>query len=182
MAPINDLQKAFDKYSKFGRTHVQLHDTDELRIGSFNIQKMMKDTGIVDSEYTTQLLDNDIARVLGKLTTHGDEKYPTGIKTFEINGFKDLIDQIAASKNVSHDEILSKVNSTEGPSLTHVTETANKNLTDRMTDTHHYTGIHKERFDEDGQGKGKEGRVDEEDNNGFVQGYKGSGSFEKTHH
>ena len=30
---------------------------------------MMKDCSLIDSKYTSQLLDNDIARVLGKLTT-----------------------------------------------------------------------------------------------------------------
>jgi hypothetical protein len=50
-----------------------------------------------------------------------------------------LIDRIAESKGVSHDEILAKLNENEGPSLTHVTETANKDITDRMTDTAQYT-------------------------------------------
>jgi len=66
----NDLKDVFDKYSKFGKTEAQLREKD-IRIESKNIQKMMKDTGVVDSKYTSQLLDNDIARVLGKLTTGG---------------------------------------------------------------------------------------------------------------
>ena len=60
-------------------------------------------------------------------------------KTFEIEGFKALIDCIAEAKGVSHDEILAKINANEGPSLNHITETVNKELTDRMTDTTHYT-------------------------------------------
>jgi hypothetical protein len=60
-------------------------------------------------------------------------------KTFEIKGFKLLIDRIAESKGVTHDEILAKLNANEGPSLSHVTETANKEITDRMTDTTQYT-------------------------------------------
>lgn len=60
-------------------------------------------------------------------------------KTFEIKGFKLLIDRIAESKGVSHDEILAKINENEGPSLTNVTEVANKEITDRMTDTSQYT-------------------------------------------
>jgi len=66
----SDLKEAFDKYSKFGKTEAQLKEKD-IRIESKNIQKMMKDGGVIDSKYTTQLLDNDIARVLGKLTTGG---------------------------------------------------------------------------------------------------------------
>jgi hypothetical protein len=60
-------------------------------------------------------------------------------KTFEIKGFEALIDCIAESKSVTHDEILSKINANEGPHLNHVTETVNKEITDRMTDTTHYT-------------------------------------------
>lgn len=76
------LRQAFDKYSKFGKSHTQLSDHNELRIGSAGIQKMMKDCSLVDSKYTSQLLDNDIARILGKLTTGSSEPgalhYPKG--------------------------------------------------------------------------------------------------------
>jgi hypothetical protein len=64
------LKDAFDKYSRFGKTEAQLKEKD-IRIDSKNIQKMMKDAGVIDNKYTTQLLDNDIARVLGKLTSGG---------------------------------------------------------------------------------------------------------------
>ena len=76
------LRQAFDKYSKFGKTQAQLADHNELRIGSAGIQKMMKDCALITSKYTSQLLDNDIARVLGKLTTGtaeaGAVHYPKG--------------------------------------------------------------------------------------------------------
>ena len=76
------LRQAFDKYSKFGKTQAQLADHNELRIGSAGIQKMMKDCSLIDGKYTSQLLDNDIARVLGKLTTataaSGTLHYPKG--------------------------------------------------------------------------------------------------------
>ncbi|UJR10550.1 hypothetical protein I4U23_014750 [Adineta vaga] len=170
------LQKAFDRYSKFGKTQAQLADHNGLRIGSAGIQKMMKDCSLIDTKYTSQLLDNDIARVLGKLTIKSNESttvhYPKGIKTFEIKGFKVLIDRIAESKSVNHEEILAKINANEGPSLNHVTEVTNKDITDRMTDTTQYTGTHKERFDEEGHGKGKEGRSDDIISTGYVQGFK----------
>ena len=60
-------------------------------------------------------------------------------KTFEINGFKALIDRIAESKSISQADILSKLNTNEGPSLNHVTETINKPITNRMTNTIYYT-------------------------------------------
>ncbi|CAF1129539.1 unnamed protein product [Adineta steineri] len=178
------LQKAFDKYSKFGKTQAQLADHNCIRIGSAGIQKMMKDCSLIDTKYTSQLLDNDIARVLGKLTINSNESssihYPKGTKTFEIKGFKALIDRIAESKSVNYDEILAKINANQGPRLNHVTEIANKDITDRMTNTTQYTGTHKERFDEDGHGKGKEGRTDEIISTGYVQGFKINEQFVST--
>ena len=54
---------------------------------------------------------------------------------------------------------------------------------DRLTDTSKYTGSHKERFDESGKGKGLEGRVDVDKQaaSGYVGGYKGMDSYDKTH-
>lgn len=54
-------------------------------------------------------------------------------------------------------------------------------VTERLTDTAKYTGAHKARFDEDGKGKGLEGREDVQDNEGYVQAYKGKETFDKTH-
>ena len=164
---LSDLQKAFNKYSKFGKTQAQLTDHNGLRIGSASIQKMMKDCSIVDTNYTSQLLDNDIARVLGKLTIDSNGKnlvhYPKGTyvynlnrkakktlpsmilivficrKTFEIKGFNVLLDRIAESKGVAYDDILTKINANERPSLNHATEITNKGITDRMTNTKYYT-------------------------------------------
>ena len=50
-----------------------------------------------------------------------------------------------------------------------------------MTNVSHYTGSHKERFDAEGHGKGKEGRTDEAKNTGYVGNYKGEGSYDKKH-
>jgi hypothetical protein len=50
-----------------------------------------------------------------------------------------------------------------------------------MTDTSQYTASHKERFDADGQGKGKEGRADLAKNSGYVGQYKGEGTYDKKH-
>lgn len=49
---------------------------------------------------------------------------------------------------------------------------------DRLTDTSKYTGSHKERFDESGKGKGKEGREDIADDSGYVGGYKNKDTYD----
>jgi hypothetical protein len=62
-----------------------------------------------------------------------------------------------------------------------VQKKGNMAVVDRLTDTKGYTGSHKERFDESGKGKGMEGRMDKQDNSGYVGNYKGAGTFDKTH-
>lgn len=52
---------------------------------------------------------------------------------------------------------------------------------DRLTDTSKYTGSHKERFDDSGKGKGIAGREDVDDNSGYVGGYKGKDTYDKSH-
>ncbi|CAF1351588.1 unnamed protein product [Rotaria magnacalcarata] len=172
------LKQAFDQFARFGKSESQLKEKD-IRIESKNVQKLMKEAGVVDGKYTSQLLDNDMARVLGKLTSSGT--YTKGIKTFEFQGFKQLIDQIAESKKTSADQILSLISSVSGPSTSNTTGVANANTTARMTDTSHYTGAHKERFDESGHGKGKDGRTDVVSNSGYVGEYQGAGTYDKKH-
>lgn len=120
-------------------------------------------------------------RVIGKLATSHAAKYPKGTKTMEKEGFQILIAQIAESKKTDVESIKAKLSSSSGPSTAGTTGVANKNITDKMTDTSNYTGAHKERFDEDGKGKGAEGRTDKADNSGYVGNYKGKDTFDKTH-
>ena len=49
-----------------------------------------------------------------------------------------------------------------------------------MTDTSKYTGSHKERFDDSGKGKGAAGRKEEVSTTGYVGGYKGQGTYDKS--
>ena len=44
-----------------------------------------------------------------------------------------------------------------------------------------FPGSHKERFGEDGKGKGLEGRKDLADDSGYVGNYKGADTYDKTH-
>ena len=53
---------AFEKYAKFGKTEAQLKEAKGLRIEQKNIVKMMKETGVIDGKYASQLLDNDMGR------------------------------------------------------------------------------------------------------------------------
>lgn len=176
----SDVKNVFETYAKFGKTEAQIKEMKGgLRIETRNIQKLMKETGIIDSKYTTQLLDNDISRVIGKLVTSNPTKYPKGSKTLELEGFNALLQQIADSKKQSYEDIVARASATSGPSTAGTTGVANKDNVSRMTDASKYTGSHKERFDESGKGKGAEGRKDVVDNTGYVGNYKGAGTYDK---
>ena len=69
-----------------------------------------------------------------------------------------------------------------------IQKSANSEIVDRMTDTSKYTGSHKHRFDEDGKGRGLEGRDSVAKGKGmvpgsvasqtaYVSGYKGDGKY-----
>lgn len=49
---------------------------------------------------------------------------------------------------------------------------------ERLTDASRYTGSHKERFDESGKGRGREGREELVDDTGYVGAYKNAGTYD----
>uniref|UniRef100_A0A4W6CRL4 Tubulin polymerization-promoting protein family member 3 n=1 Tax=Lates calcarifer TaxID=8187 RepID=A0A4W6CRL4_LATCA len=64
------------------------------------------------------------------------------------------------------------------PTNVGVTKVAKTAAVDRLTDTSRYTGSHKERFDESGRGKGREGREEIVENTGYVGAYKNAGTYD----
>ena len=50
-----------------------------------------------------------------------------------------------------------------------------------LKSTNYHAGSHKERFGEDGKGKGLEGRKELADDSGYVGNYKGAETYDKTH-
>eukprot|EP01113_Clastostelium_recurvatum_P032364 TRINITY_DN4150_c0_g1_i1.p1 TRINITY_DN4150_c0_g1~~TRINITY_DN4150_c0_g1_i1.p1 ORF type:complete len:231 (-),score=71.51 TRINITY_DN4150_c0_g1_i1:50-682(-) len=66
--------------------------------------------------------------------------------------------------------------SSSSPAKPKTTKAAKSEILDRLTDPKLYTGAHKHRFDDDGKGKGKDGRVDRSKHTGYVQGSKISDS------
>jgi hypothetical protein len=54
----------FEMYAKFGKTDAQIKELKgNLRIESRNIQKLMKESKVIDSKYSSNLLDNDISNI-----------------------------------------------------------------------------------------------------------------------
>lgn len=53
----------FEKFAKFGKTESQVKEMKGgLRMETRNVQKLMKESGVIDAKYSTQLLDNDISK------------------------------------------------------------------------------------------------------------------------
>ena len=53
--------------------------------------------------------------------TSNDESLSIFSKTFELQGFKQLIDQVAATKKISPDQVVAQISAAGGPSLGNVT-------------------------------------------------------------
>ncbi|ELT96906.1 hypothetical protein CAPTEDRAFT_21466 [Capitella teleta] len=87
-------------------------------------------------------------------------------------------DKKMSDEGAAKAEIISKLSAAK-PKAHGTTGTSKTGGVGRMTDTSKYTGAHKERFDESGKGKGKEGRADTVENSGYVGNYKGENTYDK---
>merc|ERR1719192_183424 len=81
------------------------------------------------------------------------------------------LDEIATAKKLDVNEIKVKLVECGTPGTTGATKVVKSTAVDRLTDTSKYGGAHKQRFNSDGTGRGKEGRVDPK-SDGYVAGYK----------
>ncbi|CAH1778571.1 unnamed protein product [Owenia fusiformis] len=135
----------------------------------------------------------DDCKLLGKKMnqTEADIKFSkVAQKKKEINfdEFEKLIDEISKAYKEDHksveDPVLAIKDKIElnGPKTHNATKVAKKvGGVDRLTDTKGYTGSHKERFDEEGKGKGIAGRKNILDGSGYVGNYKNKDTYDKTH-
>ncbi|VDL99564.1 unnamed protein product [Schistocephalus solidus] len=99
-----------------------------------------------------------------------------------------LSDAYMEAKSISKEDAVKQLKdkiSAGSPAGHGVTAASKDDATNRLTDVKNYTGSHKERFDmETGKGKGIAGREDVVDAKaaaGYVGGYKGQGTYDKTH-
>ncbi|KAI1718030.1 p25-alpha domain-containing protein [Ditylenchus destructor] len=81
------------------------------------------------------------------------------------------------------DDICAKLERLEAPVVKNVAKpnTEGGSVYSRLTDHTKYTGAHKERFDAEGKGRGKAGRVDAVENTGYVASYKNKDTYDKSH-
>merc|ERR1711955_68701 len=166
MASNDDLKNAFMNFANQGKSGAKVQELDNK-----NWTKMAKDCGLYNKTCTST--DGDITF----------QKF-CGNKAKQINfdTFCKFIDELAlkfykgdANAVAKYRELIVK----KGAPQNTGTKVATGNNVGKMTDTSQYTGAHKERFDESGKGKGKEGRENVTANDGYVTGYKGKDTYDK---
>eukprot|EP01056_Protomagalhaensia_sp_Gyna25_P005292 Protomagalhaensia_sp_Gyna_25__5291@NODE_659_length_2896_cov_252_053553_g334_i2_p2_GENE_NODE_659_length_2896_cov_252_053553_g334_i2NODE_659_length_2896_cov_252_053553_g334_i2_p2_ORF_typecomplete_len148_score30_66p25alpha/PF05517_12/8_7e20_NODE_659_length_2896_cov_252_053553_g334_i2199642 len=72
--------------------------------------------------------------------------------------FKQCLELMAKKKEVSYEELVNMILDHGGPQKNNVTETSNEDWVQKQTNPELYTGMHKYRFDQEGKGRGLEGR------------------------
>ncbi|XP_023017643.1 tubulin polymerization-promoting protein homolog [Leptinotarsa decemlineata] len=154
------LDQQFISFAKFGDTKA-----DGKTITLTQIDKWFKQAGVIDKKLTT----TDTGITFNKFKS----------KTIGYTDFLNFIEDLAHQKNIPVDNIKEKLQECGLPGTNKSTQAVHVGAVDRLTDTSKYTGSHKERFDESGHGKGKEGREDLAENTGYVGGYKGQGTYDK---
>ncbi|KAK8763316.1 hypothetical protein V5799_034075 [Amblyomma americanum] len=102
-------------------------------------------------------------------------------KALNLKEYQQFLEVIGKNKKVEVEEIKDKLSTCGPPATTRTTPVATGGAVARLTDHTKYTGTHKQRFDEAGKGRGKEGRQDVAADSGYVSGYKDEGNYNKTH-
>merc|ERR1712243_507079 len=175
---VVDLIFAFFFLSAFFCCFVSCHNmasNDDLKNAFMNFANQGKSGAKVQELYNKNCTSTD-----GDITF---QKF-CGNKAKQINfdTFCKFIDELAlkfykgdANAVAKYRELIVK----KGAPQNTGTKVATGNNVGKMTDTSQYTGAHKERFDESGKGKGKEGRENVTANDGYVTGYKGKDTYDK---
>ncbi|GIY40793.1 tubulin polymerization-promoting protein homolog [Caerostris darwini] len=155
-----DLTALFDKFARFGDR--ESDGTITLK----NIDKWLKQADLLDKK--GGVTHADTAITFSKIVKNK--------KRMDLKEFQQFIETLATDKKIEPREILDPLIATGEPKMAGVTTpitggAVGRNLR-RMTDTKLYTGAHKERFDEEGKGKGIGGREEVTDDSGYVRGFK----------
>ncbi|XP_026234012.1 tubulin polymerization-promoting protein family member 3 isoform X2 [Anabas testudineus] len=168
---VDQLLEAFKKFAIHGDTKATGKE-----LNGKNWAKLCKDCKIIDGKNVT---GTDVDIVFSKV-----KQKTSRVITFD--EFHRALEELAPkrfkgqSKEEAEQSIFKLVEGKE-PTNVGVTKVAKTGAVDRLTDTSRYTGSHRERFDESGKGKGREGREELVENTGYVGAYKNAGTLNRTH-
>ncbi|XP_041641861.1 tubulin polymerization-promoting protein family member 3 [Cheilinus undulatus] len=171
MAESTDMDNLLVSFKKFA-IHGDTKATGK-ELNGKNWAKLCKDCKIIDGKNVTS---TDVDIVFSKV-----KQKTSRVITYE--EFRNALEELAPKrfKGQSKEEALESIfKLVEGkePTNVGVTKVAKTRAVDRLTDASKYTGSHKERFDETGKGKGREGREDLVQNTGYVGAYKNAGTYD----
>lgn len=156
----SQLRAQFALFAKFGDCK-----NDGSTITLKNADKWFKQAGVIAKKITTT--DTGIAF----------NKYKR--KTMDFDTFVCYLEEFKSK--MPAEEIKEKLIDCGAPGTDGATRAVKTGGVDRLTDTSNYTGAHRERFDSEGRGRGREGREESRQNSGYVGNYKGKDTYDKTH-
>ncbi|KXJ10832.1 tubulin polymerization-promoting protein family member 2 [Exaiptasia diaphana] len=168
-----ELETVFKSFCAFGAGSKDAQASmDNAKFG-----KLFRDLKLYDKKFTST--DTDIIFNRPEVKSKTERKIT--FKQFKVA--LELCAEKKYGKKEDVSKLIEKICAGKGPGTSGATKTAKTGAVDRLTDTSKYTGSHKERFDESGKGKGIEGRVDRDDKaaEGYVGGYKGKDTYDKSH-
>ncbi|KAK3252176.1 hypothetical protein CYMTET_38512 [Cymbomonas tetramitiformis] len=136
------MLELFTQFASFGSQSVSTE------MDGPKFAKMCRDTRLLDKKFTTTDADIIFAKVKAK-----------GLRRIDYAQFCVALTLIADRKKVSEDSIRQLLlGDSSGPLVAQATKIEHSGVYDRLTDSAKYTGAHKERFDEEGHGRGLSGR------------------------
>ncbi|EYB89264.1 hypothetical protein Y032_0234g3158 [Ancylostoma ceylanicum] len=167
----NDVKKRWEAFTKFGAATAT-------EMTGKNFDKWLKDAGVLDSKHiTTTMTGIAFSKVAGpKKKTNFEET-----KKVIVGVAEDRARQSKKTVQEELDAITEKLAKLEAPTVNSAAKADANGVYQRLTDHTKYTGAHKERFDAEGKGRGKAGRVDEVENTGYVSAYKNKDTYDKAH-
>ncbi|KAM4593669.1 tubulin polymerization-promoting protein family member 3-like [Odontesthes bonariensis] len=171
MAEGSDTEQLLSAFRRFA-VHGDTKATGK-ELNGKNWAKLCKDCKVIDGKNVS---GTDVDIVFSKV-----KQKTARVITYE--EFQRALEDLAPKrfKDQSKEEALQSIHKlVEGrePTNVGVTKVAKTATVGRLTDTTRYTGSHKERFDESGRGKGREGREELVDNTGYVGAYKNAGTYD----
>ena len=115
--------------------------------------KLLREAKVITKKFTS----NDTDIIFTKAKTMGGRKHT---KKMNFEEFQQSLGLIAAQKGIDVAKVEAKIcQQVAGGAKSSGTKVAAAAVTDRLTNTAAYTGAHKQRFDQNGQGMGAAGRV-----------------------
>uniref|UniRef100_A0A1B6JCI0 TPPP family protein n=1 Tax=Homalodisca liturata TaxID=320908 RepID=A0A1B6JCI0_9HEMI len=157
---LSTLEESFKAFAKFGDSR-----SDGTTITLTQSDKWMKQAMVIDGKKITT---TDTGIAFNKFRS----------KTIPYTDFVKFVEDLATTKKVDPQSLKDKLVNCGMPGTNMATQAVKTGAVDRLTDTSKYTGSHKQRFDEEGKGRGIAGREDIKDDSGYVQGYKEKDTYD----